>query len=597
MATDDDDIWHQYAVDGAEAVRDIEASLLALEENASSAEHINRLYRGLHTLKGNSGFIGLAAIEQLADAAEGLIGLVRDHGVALTPAMVDLLLEVVDALRGALQVAADTRADPQSAELTALTARTRDMASELGAPDPHDPGPLDGPGFELFEEAAVPPPSPNRKASAPVHRSSVLPPVADVEAFLAAALDAVPRLGAAVARFSSGQDLEQGRDELAQLTRDLAASAAALGYVRLEDLLARFAPPALAGITSGARVAEAERDLYAALVTVEEEYRTLTPTPRDFMFGVVYRRACADAALADMALLRDVLDAPEAPQPAALHTIFSRLRHACEHHRFVRGARAALELEDLLSRAVEAGEAPPAEGLQKVRAFVEALGQATLAIHSDQDPEDLPWDAPPQGPPVLSAAAAALPMGDAVRRQLTASTAVRLEAALAAGHKVVEVHADVEGDADRAQRLTAWARSSGVTMLASAMVPLAEGAQASRMLMAVAPTAHGPDAALSALAGAKHAVQWKVLVAGGAPLVVATGVPAPAAPSVAPATPAHPVPSRGNAPALERSAVRATDDPDGERESHSKAEFLRVDARKVSLIMDLAGEIGWPPVR
>lgn len=94
-----DDFWTLYAVEGRDSLDVVEESLLALSAQPDAKEVIGRLFRSMHTFKGNSRMMGLSNIEKLAHVAEDMIGLVRDYGVALDKEMLDLLIETSDMFR------------------------------------------------------------------------------------------------------------------------------------------------------------------------------------------------------------------------------------------------------------------------------------------------------------------------------------------------------------------------------------------------------------------------------------------------------------------------------------------------------------------
>lgn len=65
----------------------------------------------MHTFKGNSRLLGLSVVEARAHLAEDLIGLVRDEGVPLDDALLELLHEALDAMRGMLEDTLANRRD------------------------------------------------------------------------------------------------------------------------------------------------------------------------------------------------------------------------------------------------------------------------------------------------------------------------------------------------------------------------------------------------------------------------------------------------------------------------------------------------------
>ena len=125
-----DEVWALYAEDGRETLDSVEETLLALELAPTDTEQITRLFRGLHTFKGNARMMGLEVSELLSHHAEDLVAVVRDEGVLLTSAMVDLLLEVLDQSRGMLDHAMTYRRDVEAAQVEGLMAKLRDMLAE-----------------------------------------------------------------------------------------------------------------------------------------------------------------------------------------------------------------------------------------------------------------------------------------------------------------------------------------------------------------------------------------------------------------------------------------------------------------------------------
>lgn len=132
MSSDDEEMWGSYGVDAVEAIRGIEESLLALEAQPKDLSHLNRLCRGFHTLKGNSGFLELRELERTAHMCEDLVMLVRDKGSALDLTMVNLLLEALDLLRWAVDFVGRERRDVEPSAVEKVVARIASTFAERG---------------------------------------------------------------------------------------------------------------------------------------------------------------------------------------------------------------------------------------------------------------------------------------------------------------------------------------------------------------------------------------------------------------------------------------------------------------------------------
>jgi chemosensory pili system protein ChpA (sensor histidine kinase/response regulator) len=101
LPADDDvpaEILEFFVPEAEEHLQMAQECLLAMEA-AHSPEDINRLFRALHTIKGAAAQVGLHRISHVAHAAEDLIGKIRDGELQPKAAIVDLCLEVVDAIR------------------------------------------------------------------------------------------------------------------------------------------------------------------------------------------------------------------------------------------------------------------------------------------------------------------------------------------------------------------------------------------------------------------------------------------------------------------------------------------------------------------
>lgn len=126
MGTEMDEIWSLYADDGEQALNLVEEALLTLKEKPSHAAAVARLFRGMHTFKGNARLLGLSVIESRTHLAEDLIGMVRDEGMPLDAELLGLLLEMADALRGMLEYSVSRRRDVPEADSEALLKRMQD---------------------------------------------------------------------------------------------------------------------------------------------------------------------------------------------------------------------------------------------------------------------------------------------------------------------------------------------------------------------------------------------------------------------------------------------------------------------------------------
>jgi two-component system chemotaxis sensor kinase CheA len=244
-----DEVWALFAEDGREALDLVEETLLALEADPTNAEQVARLFRGLHTFKGNARMMGLSVIESLAHHAEDLVALVRDEGVALTGGMTDLLLDVLDRSREMLDHARAHRRDVEAAQVQEMMVRLQAMLAEIpeesrssrrilseGAGED-----MDERGDESADEMLFPEIEDIKPVEIPTSVQETIDPATDpefVRIFLEMAEDERDRLGAAVGALAGG-DEEEGEclQKIAAVVDTLRLASERMGYERIVAIL------------------------------------------------------------------------------------------------------------------------------------------------------------------------------------------------------------------------------------------------------------------------------------------------------------------------------------------------------------------------
>jgi two-component system chemotaxis sensor kinase CheA len=86
----------QFLVEARDGLQDIDAQLLALEEQPGDADGMSALFRTVHTLKGNSGLFEFPELTRVLHAGEDLMDAVRRGDVPFRRAIADALLDAMD---------------------------------------------------------------------------------------------------------------------------------------------------------------------------------------------------------------------------------------------------------------------------------------------------------------------------------------------------------------------------------------------------------------------------------------------------------------------------------------------------------------------
>jgi two-component system chemotaxis sensor kinase CheA len=93
-----DDLLKDFITECDELVQQLEQDLLTLED-CSDPEVLNRIFRGMHTIKGTSSFFGFEKLVSLTHHAEDLLNQLRKGELAITRAIIDALLRANDQVR------------------------------------------------------------------------------------------------------------------------------------------------------------------------------------------------------------------------------------------------------------------------------------------------------------------------------------------------------------------------------------------------------------------------------------------------------------------------------------------------------------------
>jgi two-component system chemotaxis sensor kinase CheA len=95
----DDEILKEFLIESQEGLDKLDREFVAIERDPQPHARITVIFRTIHTIKGTSGFLGLAKLEKVAHAGESVLSALRDGSLSLTPAVVTALLAMVDTVR------------------------------------------------------------------------------------------------------------------------------------------------------------------------------------------------------------------------------------------------------------------------------------------------------------------------------------------------------------------------------------------------------------------------------------------------------------------------------------------------------------------
>ena len=132
------EILNDFIVETGEILETVDQQLIELEQNPDDLELLNGIFRGVHTIKGASGFLGLKQIVEVAHKAEEVLNQYRQGTLKVTPIGMDALLGACDILKVLMDHVAnkDSTEEDVSAILAALALAESDTSVPEGAKEP-----------------------------------------------------------------------------------------------------------------------------------------------------------------------------------------------------------------------------------------------------------------------------------------------------------------------------------------------------------------------------------------------------------------------------------------------------------------------------
>ncbi len=100
----------------SEILDNLDQDLVTLEDAPEDMDLLNRIFRGIHTLKGTSGFLGFEKMMEVAHKAEDILNKLRKGELKLTPKLMDVILEAVDVLKALYNDIRETGGESQNVE-------------------------------------------------------------------------------------------------------------------------------------------------------------------------------------------------------------------------------------------------------------------------------------------------------------------------------------------------------------------------------------------------------------------------------------------------------------------------------------------------
>lgn len=132
MCMDDPELLAEFVTESTDSLAGIENQLLAIEADGADIDSdlVNTVFRGVHSIKGVAGFLGLTTINQLSHCLEDVLNRIRNRELVPNSEIVDVMLKAADELSSMVAEPMTSNEIDVSDHLAALKAIVEDSTDE-----------------------------------------------------------------------------------------------------------------------------------------------------------------------------------------------------------------------------------------------------------------------------------------------------------------------------------------------------------------------------------------------------------------------------------------------------------------------------------
>jgi two-component system chemotaxis sensor kinase CheA len=93
------EILIDFLAESSEMLEALDQHFVKLETDPTNAELLNEIFRCMHSMKGSAGFLGFTHLVEVAHQGESLLNKLRQGEIGVSPFIIDIILEAVDAVK------------------------------------------------------------------------------------------------------------------------------------------------------------------------------------------------------------------------------------------------------------------------------------------------------------------------------------------------------------------------------------------------------------------------------------------------------------------------------------------------------------------
>jgi len=127
-----DELVADFIAETSEGLEALDNDLVRLEQQPNDGDLLGRIFRLIHTIKGNCGFLGLGRLQSVAHAAENVLGAFRQGELPIEPDSISAILDAIGAIRSITAHLAAEGVEPAGDDLATIA--RLDLIFEKAAP-------------------------------------------------------------------------------------------------------------------------------------------------------------------------------------------------------------------------------------------------------------------------------------------------------------------------------------------------------------------------------------------------------------------------------------------------------------------------------
>jgi len=105
------ELLDDFLVEAFEMIEEMDQDLIELENNPDDLELLNKIFRVAHTIKGSGSFLNFDKLTHLTHHMEAVLDKARKGELKITPEIMDVILESIDAMKAILEYIRDYKSD------------------------------------------------------------------------------------------------------------------------------------------------------------------------------------------------------------------------------------------------------------------------------------------------------------------------------------------------------------------------------------------------------------------------------------------------------------------------------------------------------